>query len=138
MSRKLARDVGMRLIFAKDINEEEELSSVLNLMEEIKSDDLNEDDMAYIDRVVKGVAQTKLQLDDTINHFAVRWKTDRMSKVDLCILRLALYEMMYEEDIPIGVSVNEAVELSHQYSSDEAGSFINGILGQYSRSLSRH
>ena len=63
------------------------------------------------------------------------WKTTRMNKVDLSILRLAVYEMKWDDEVPVGVAINEAVELAKMFSSDEAPSFINGVLGKIARSL---
>ena len=136
MSRKKARDVGMRLLFARSIGGQDDFPEILALMEEMRDSDLNEDDRQYIDRVTSGVEEKSEELDKWINRVAVRWNTERMSKVDLTILRLALYEILYDPSIPNGVSINEAVALSHTYSSEEAGPFINGILGQCARALS--
>lgn len=69
-------------------------------------------------------------LDEAINRVSEGWKTSRMSKVDLTILRLAVYEMRFEEDIPVPVSINEAVELAKKYGTDDSASFVNGILAK--------
>ncbi|MBQ3864299.1 MAG: transcription antitermination factor NusB [Clostridia bacterium] len=136
MSRKKARDVSMRLLFARSIGGQDDYPEILALMEEMRDSDLNDDDSAYIDRVTVGVEEKSDELDKWINRFAVRWNTERMSKVDLTILRLALYEILYDPSIPASVSINEAVALSHTYSTEEAGPFINGILGQCARAVS--
>ena len=70
------------------------------------------------------------QLDQEINEAAKGWKTSRMGKVELTILRLAVYEMKHDEDVPVGVAINEAVELAKQYGQDDSPAFINGILGK--------
>ena len=74
-------------------------------------------------------------IDELINANAKGWKTTRMNKVDLSILRLAVYEMKWDDEVPVGVAINEAVELAKMFSSDEAPSFINGVLGKIARSL---
>ena len=70
------------------------------------------------------------EIDAMINEAAKGWKTSRMGKVDLTIIRLAVYEMKFEEDIPTGVAINEAVELAKAYGTDESASFVNGILAK--------
>lgn len=91
------------------------------------------DDMEYIGGVVGGVREKAQELDDRLQQFLVNWTTERLSRVDLAILRLAAYEIIYCEDVPDAVAVNEAVELSHRFSTEEAGGFINGVLGSMLR-----
>lgn len=76
------------------------------------------------------VTEVLPQIDDKINEAANGWSTDRIGKVELSILRLAIYEMHYDEDIPIGVAINEAVELAKKYGQEESSAFINGILAK--------
>ena len=73
------------------------------------------------------------EIDEKLNRVSRGWKTTRMSKVDLTILRLAVYEMLYDDDVPVGVAINEAVEIAKRYGGDESASFVNGILGQIAR-----
>ncbi len=70
------------------------------------------------------------EIDARIGETAQGWKLSRLAKVDLAILRLAVYEMKYDEDVPVGVAINEAVELSKKFGGDESPAFINGILGK--------
>ena len=79
------------------------------------------------------VIENLTEIDDMINRTAIGWTTERMSKVDLSILRLAVFEAFFDEDIPESVAINEAVELAKKFSSGEAASFINGILGKLSK-----
>ena len=72
-------------------------------------------------------------IDAIINKYAKGWKTERMNKADLSILRLAIFEMLYDEKVPVKVAINEAVELSKKYSSENGPAFINGILGKVAR-----
>ena len=93
------------------------------------------DDMAYLEDVVPGVRAHEDVLDARIARYLVRWSLERLARVDLAILRLGAYEILYRDDIPGAVAVNEAVELSHAFSTDEAGAFINGVLGSLLRGL---
>lgn len=93
----------------------------------------SQDDRMYLDDVVKGVEAKQAALDGQIEKHLVNWSIERLARVDLAILRLAAYEIFYREDIPSAVAVNEAVELSHIYSTEEAGGFINGVLGSLVR-----
>ena len=70
------------------------------------------------------------EIDQILNDYSRGWKTSRMSRVDLTALRLAVYEMKFDEDVPVGVAINEAVELAKMFGGDDSGSFVNGILGK--------
>lgn len=76
------------------------------------------------------IYEIKDELDELINKYSVGWKTSRMNKVDLAILRLAVYEIRYDEEIPKAIAINEAVNLAKKFSSDKSPAFINGILGK--------
>ena len=76
------------------------------------------------------------KIDDYIRKYAKGWSLERMARVDLAIIRLALYELLFMDDIPISVSINEAVELAKKYGNEKSSSFINGILGNFIRSES--
>lgn len=88
----------------------------------------------YAKELYYGVTENKDKLDEIISSFSNGWKIARIPKVNISILRLAIYEMKYVESVPNSVAINEAVELAKKYSSKEDASFINGILGAYSRS----
>ncbi len=150
------REYMMKFIYQIDINKEgvEDVSSKLenflndnfeyikNRYEELKlqfSDDaeveLNETelsqmiDMNYANKVVSAINDNKENIDELINKYAKNWTVNRMAKVDLAILRLAICEILYIENIPTKVSINEAIELSKLYCDDKSPKFINGILG---------
>ncbi|MFR1519105.1 MAG: transcription antitermination factor NusB [Clostridia bacterium] len=92
-------------------------------------------DKVYIDSILEGVIQEVASIDQYIVRHSKDWTIDRMSRIDLAIMRVAIFEILYREDIPASVSINEAVELAKKYSHEDAGSFINGILGSiYSES----
>lgn len=88
----------------------------------------------YAKELYYGVTENKDELDEIISSFSNGWKIARIPKVNISILRLAIYEMKHVESVPSSVAINEAVELAKKYSSKEDASFINGILGAYSRS----
>jgi len=83
--------------------------------------------------LVEGVQANQEAIDEKIQNYAIGWKLERISRVDLSILRIAVYELLYA-DVARGIAINEAVELAKQYSTDKAGAFINGVLGNLSRS----
>ena len=79
------------------------------------------------------MAARQQELDETIAAYSKGWKISRMSRMTVAVLRLAIYEMRYVEDVPVGVAINEAVELAKVYDTDEAAAFINGVLGSVAR-----
>ena len=87
-------------------------------------------DAEYITEKVQHILKKLQELDERINAAATGWRTGRMGKVDLTIIRLALFEMLYDDDVPTGVAINEAVELAKRYGSDESPSFVNGVLAR--------
>jgi len=89
----------------------------------------------YIDRVVWGTLEKQAQLDGVIENFLKGWDLERLNRVDLALLRLAIYEMLCEPDVPFGVAVNEAIELAKIYGTDESTAFINGVLGNVAREI---
>jgi len=93
----------------------------------------DENESEYITKKTNAVLDKKEEIDSCIEETSSGWKVSRMSRVDLSILRLAVYEMLYDEEIPVGVAVNEAVELAKEYGTDDSSAFINGILGNISR-----
>jgi N utilization substance protein B len=88
-------------------------------------------------RLIAGVIQMRERIDRIIEQFSEGWKVSRMPSVDRNILRMAIYEMIFEDEVPIAVSINEAVELAKFYSTDDARRFINGVLGRISKELGR-
>ena len=92
-------------------------------------------DAAYTDRVMWGAFEHRAQLDGVIENFLKGWDLERLNRVDLALMRLAIYEMLREPDVPLGVAVNEAVELAKAYGTDESPAFINGVLGNVAREI---
>ena len=89
----------------------------------------------YFSRVYESVRDNLSEIDDLINQYSVKWKTTRMPAVDLAVLRLAVAEMKYAKDIPVSVSINEAVNLAKKYSTENSSRFINGVLGKAAKEI---
>lgn len=132
MSRKKARIGAMQSLFSMDINDDFSLDNLKVFME---NNNFQGDEADYINRVVPDILDKLESVDETIEKNLKGWTMARLAKVDRQILRIAVYEFLYKDDIPKEVSINEAVEIARLYSSDEAPKFINGILGTIYRSF---
>ncbi len=126
MGRKKSREKAMNFIFQMDIQNDYSKDFVNKNLEDI---DYSDQDRAYIDNIISLFLINKEAIDKTIENHTKEWKINRIAKVDLSILRVAITEIYYVEDIPESVSINEAVDLAKTFSTEESGSFINGILG---------
>lgn len=129
MTRKQEREQTFCLIFEKCFREET-CEEILELAEDVRDFELTE----YIKNVFIGIFQNLETIDDIISKYLQNWTIDRISKTDLSLLRLAVYEMKFCDDIPESVTVNEIVELAKAYSGDKGPAYINGVLGNISRS----
>ena len=123
MTRKQAREEAFILIFEKEFNDDT-LQDILTLAQEVRDIDPDE----YVKNVFFGVFENLERIDDIISQNAVGWSIKRITKTALAILRLAIYEIEFYSEIPVSVSINEAVELAKKYATKEDASFINGIL----------
>ena len=130
MTRKRAREEAFILIFEKVFNDCS-VEEILDIAAEVR--DLETDD--YINRVFCGVYDNVEEIDGLISENAVGWKIGRISKTVLAILRLAIFEIKFMEDIPASVSINEAVELGKKYATAEDAAFVNGILSTIVKKL---
>lgn len=130
MTRKQAREEAFILVFEK-VFSGGSTEEILELAAEAR--DLEPDD--YIKTVFSGVYGNIEEIDAIISENAIGWKINRISKTALCVLRLAIYEIKYMEDIPASVSINEAVELCKKYATKEDASFVNGILASVLKKL---
>ncbi|MCB7303520.1 transcription antitermination factor NusB [Bariatricus massiliensis] len=129
MGRSELREHIFKMVFGVEFNAEEELTAQLNLYLD-QLEDVSEKDRDYMLNKAKAVIEKLAEIDALLNASAEGWKTSRMNKVDLTILRLAVYEMRWDEDVPVKVAINEAVELSKRFSGDGGPAFINGVLGK--------
>lgn len=128
MTRKQAREEAFILIFEKQFNSDslEDIMECAVQVREIEPD-------SYIRSVFFGVYEKLEELDGVISENAVGWSIKRISKTALAVLRLAIYEIRYMDDIPVSVTINEAVELCKKYATKEDASFVNGILASVVR-----
>lgn len=132
MKRTEMREHIFRMVFSYEFNSDQEMPQQMQLYFEQLDQEPKEEDMAYIRDKALNVILKSEEIDEMLNEHVIGWKTSRMNKVDLSILRLAVYEMKYDEDVPVGVAINEAVELAKKYSGDEGPAFINGVLARLS------
>ncbi|GAB6087781.1 transcription antitermination factor NusB [Alkaliphilus crotonatoxidans] len=137
MNRKLAREFCMKMLFQMSIHNQYDYQILLDNLEEEATERQQEH---YINQLVQQIISNRAEIDETIMAFSKGWKLDRIAKVDLAILRIAFGEILYMEEIPPAVSINEAIELAKRYSTHESASFINGILGKYveEKGLKKH
>ena len=129
MGRSELREHIFKMIFGLEFSENEQIDEQLELyLDQLV--DVREKDHDYMLAKTKGIAEKVDEIDQIINENTTGWKTIRMNKVDLSILRLAVYEMKWDEDVPVKVAINEAVELAKRFSGEEGPAFINGVLGK--------
>lgn len=146
MNRKKTREVAMKLLFEmiikkenymdiinnlKEINSEEEtVTEIMGIKKEKDPEnmDLDDIDMEYVIRILKGIQENEKLIDEKIEKYLSNWKLNRIAKVDLAILRLSTYEILFENEIPKNVSINEGIELAKKYGEDKSPAFINAVL----------
>ena len=132
MTRSELREHVFKMLFQIEFNDEAEMPEHLKYyFESIENASAkNKDD---IQKKYKGVISHVEEIDRLLNDASKGWKTTRMNKVDLTILRLAVYEMKWDDDVPEGVAINEAVELAKRFGGDSSSSFVNGVLGKVAK-----
>ena len=146
MTRANARELAIHLIYGRDFTGEEPESVVeLRLNKEYYAKLSQENQVyeerptraqrAYIDQVVAGVANRAEELNALIQKYSIGWDVSRISRLARTIMQLAIFEIMYIEDVPTGVAISEAVRIAKMYDGDDTGSFVNGILGAFAREI---
>ncbi|NLW40211.1 MAG: transcription antitermination factor NusB [Tissierellia bacterium] len=130
MGRRYARESTMKLLYQMEINSDFS-ANIINSFFENNSFTSNERE--YIEDAVHTIVENIDIIDKHIEENLEGWELHRLAKIDLCILRIAIYEIIYREDIPIEVSINEAIEIGKTYSTYESSKFINGVLGGFVR-----
>lgn len=140
MNRSKLRENIFKLLYTAEFQEKEEMPQQMSLYFTYSDDNdedeevtVSEKDQTYMEEKYHHVTEHIPEIDEMLNRTSEGWKTTRMGKVDLAILRLAVYEMKFDEDVPVGVAINEAVELAKKYDTEDATSFINGVLGSAAR-----
>lgn len=128
MSRRISREVAMKIVFQVDSNNNLE-EDIKNYYEGFDTDNI---DKEFVENIVYGTCNNLKDIDEKIKKYSKGWKIDRFAKIDLAILRIGVYELNYT-DTPLGVIINEAVELAKTYGTEKSGAFVNGLLSSISK-----
>ena len=147
MTRGNARELAVHLIYGRNFTGEEpntvaetrlerEYYEKLATENDVYAERPSRAQRAYIDAVTSGVANREDDLNETIQKFSIGWDVTRISRLTRCVMQLAIYEILYVDDVPTGVAISEAVRIVKKYDGNDTGSFVNGILGSFGRSLS--
>ncbi len=131
MGRRELREQIFKLLFRIEFNEKDEMPEQEELFFQEEENAASEKDEQYILKKYQDIVSKVDMIDEMINKTAKGWETSRMGKVDLTLIRLAVYEIKYDDEIPTGVAINEAVELAKKFGQDNSPSFINGILAKF-------
>ena len=132
--RRQTREWIIQFLFQLDFNPEPIDSALKDFWNE---KDPIEREKTYAVEIIKGVVQRKDELDDRLSQYAKRWDSERMGAVDRTVMRVALFEMLYREDVPPVVSINEAVHFAKDFSSFQSGRFVNGVLDRIRKDIDR-
>lgn len=146
MTRANARELAVHLIYGRDFTGEEpeqvvsvrlakEYYAKLSEENDVYSERPTRPQIAYLDKVVAGVANRSEELDQQIQKYSISWDVSRISRLTRAVMQLAIFEILYVEDVPTGVAVSEAVRIAKKYDGDDTGAFVNGILGSFARGL---
>lgn len=147
MTRANARELAVHLIYSQGFTGDEpdvvvatrlekEYYKLLSEENEVYEERPTRTQLAYIDSVVAGVANRQEMLNAEIQKYSIGWDVSRISRLARSVMQLAIFEILFVEDVPTGVAVSEAVRLAKKYDGDDTGSFVNGILGSFARNLS--
>lgn len=146
MTRANARELAVHLIYGREFTGEEPEQVVNSRLDKEYYPKLAQENsvyeerpsaaqVRYLDTVVTGVANRTQELNGQIGRFSIGWNVSRISRLTRCVMQLAIFEILYMEDVPTGVAISEAVRIAKKYDGDDTGSFVNGILGSFARSL---
>ncbi|MFT4415638.1 transcription antitermination factor NusB [Fredinandcohnia humi] len=128
MKRRTAREKALQSLFQIDVTENEPKEAIENVLEEGPTD-------AFLEQLVYGVVEKKEEIDTLLRNNLEKWNLERLANVDRTILRIAVYEMKYVDEIPVKVSIDEAIELAKQFGDDSSSRFVNAILSKIKDSL---
>lgn len=134
MNRKKSREIAMELLFGMTLSKNS-LEETISTFKEDFEMKLSTIDLEYIEEILSKVEENKETIDKKIEEALTNWKFERISKVNLSILRLAIAEILYQEDVPGSVAINEAVEITKKYSDEKSVSFINAVLDKAFKGL---
>ena len=146
MTRANARELAVHLIYGRDFTGEEpqqvvttrlnkEYYATLSDENEVYSERPIKAQVNYLDIVVAGVANRQDDLNAEIQKYSIGWDVKRISRLTRCVMQLAMFEILYLDDVPTGVAISEAVRIAKKYDGDDTGAFVNGILGAFARGL---
>ena len=146
MTRANARELAVHLIYAREFTGDEPEMLIANRLQKEYYNMLSDENpvyedrpsrvqRAYIDTVVSGVANQADILNETIQQFSIGWDISRISRLARTVMQLAIFEIKFLEDVPTGVAISEAVRIVKLYDGEDAGAFVNGILGSFARSI---
>ena len=146
MTRSNARELAIHLIYGQQftgedpseviaIRLEKEYYAKLGAEHQVYAERPNKAQLAYIDKVVTGVANRIDELNEKIQQHSIGWDVSRISKLARTVMQLCIFEILYVDDVPVGVAISEAVRIAKTYDGNDTGSFVNGILGAFARDL---
>jgi N utilization substance protein B len=142
MRRRVAREIALQSLYQIEMNEVTPKEAVAMAIHEAENDNeaglaIQDEKMspAYVHELVNGTRSHLSQIDEMLSDFLKGWQMDRLSRVDREVLRLAAYEMVYRDDVPPKVALNEAIELAKHFGTEESGKFVNGVLGKMIKEL---
>ncbi|MFL0470768.1 transcription antitermination factor NusB [Priestia sp. 179-F W1.4 NHS] len=130
MKRHTARQKALQALFQHDLGQTEPMEAIGNVVQNEKYDQ-------FLESLVLGVVEHQQEIDELLRNHLEKWTLDRVATVDRVILRIAVYEMKYEEEIPTSVTLNEAIELAKTFGDDQSSKFINGVLSKVLTTLSK-
>ena len=133
MNRSELREQVFKLLFRVEFNSPEDMSEQEELFTQTMDDEISKKDADYIREKYELIAQKLPEIDDAINEQTTGWSIGRIAKVDLTIIRLAIYEIRYDDSVPTGVAINEAVELAKKFGQDSSPAFVNGVLAKFAQ-----
>ncbi|MGM0501726.1 MAG: transcription antitermination factor NusB [Bacillota bacterium] len=129
LTRHQSREIAVQVLYQIDIKQDSLESNLDDLQEEHPNLELED---SFLADIINGTYQHIAEIDQLVNDNIDNWKVKRMAKVDRNVIRLAIYELLYQDDIPVAVSINEAVELAKSFSNQESAKFVNGVLAKLS------
>lgn len=146
MTRGNARELAVHLVYGREFTGEEPEQVVATRLEkdyysqlssenQVYADRPTRTQLAYLDQVVSGVANRSDELNALIQKYSIGWDVSRISKLARAVMQLAIFEILYVDDVPTGVAISEAVRIAKIYDGNDTGSFVNGILGAFARDL---
>lgn len=130
MKRRTAREKALQALFQIDMNEAEPEVAIKNILKDEQSDE-------YLTKLVNGTFQNLKEIDEVISKHLEKWTIERLAKVDLNIIRLGVYELMYIDEVPANVAINEAIEVSKRFGDERSSKFINGVLSKIKETVEK-